>query len=83
MEHDIKYRIEKDFGVESNRALELIDLFEEKNKLSPRVSRCLVYLSKGNLSILKSKIKEAEVDWRDIIYDAEEINFDSNNPFER
>jgi hypothetical protein len=82
MELDIKNRIEKQFGCEAKEAIKLLELFEERNKLSPRVSRSIVKLSNGNIDELVLKIKEAEDDWRDIVEDAESETFELNKPFD-
>lgn len=81
MEIDIKNKIEKDFENKSSKAIKLLDKFERENDLSARVSRCIVHLSQGNIDKLKSNIKLAEEDWRDIIDIAEENCFEFNEPF--
>ena len=82
MEPDIKTRIEKDFGDIADKAITMIQQFEENQGLSPRVTRCIIHLSGGDLTKLKSNIDVANQDWRDIIYWAEGDNaFVFNEPF--
>ncbi|WP_340064648.1 hypothetical protein [Ascidiimonas aurantiaca] len=81
MEIDIKNKIEKDFGDKTSKAIKLLENFEKENDVSPRVSRCIIYLADGNIDKLKANIKTAEDDWRDIIDIAEESNFESNKAF--
>lgn len=82
MKLDIKNKIKTLFKTNSIEAINLIESFEVKNSFNPRVSRCVVYLSKGCLSCLKENIIKAEEDWRDVIVEAEEDCFDSTAPFE-
>ena len=81
MEVDIKEKIVKDFGNKAPEAVNLIEFFEAKSKLSPRVSRCIVHLANGDISELKKTIREAEIDWRDVIVSAETVDFEFNKPF--
>ena len=81
MEIDIHKRITKDFGNESSTAISLLSAFEVRHKLSPRISRCIVHLSNGNIGKLKIVIENAEIDWRDVITAAESFDFEFNKPF--
>lgn len=81
MEIDIKNQIGKDFGGKSSKAVKLLERFEKDNDLSPRVSRCIIHLSDGDIKKLQSNIKLAEEDWRDVIDMAEENDFEFNEPF--
>tara|TARA_B110001450_G_C17665876_1_gene499472 strand:- start:4934 stop:5188 length:255 start_codon:yes stop_codon:yes gene_type:complete len=81
MELDIENRIRSDFKKDANETIKLLNLFEERNSLSPRVSRSIVFLSKGSLEVLITKIKEAELDWRDVVFEAETNCFEFNKPF--
>ena len=63
MEPDIIERVKKEFE-KSETALKMLADFEVKNKLSPRISRCIVLMAKGNPEILKKAIEMAEFDWR-------------------
>ena len=80
MESDIEKKVFKDFK-EGLTALTYLNEFEVKNDFSARVTRCIVFRSKGDLESLKLNIKIAELDWRDIIYYAEEFDFQFNDPF--
>ena len=51
MELDIENRIRSDFKKDANETIKLLNLFEERNSLSPRVSRSIVFLSKGSLEV--------------------------------
>ncbi|MEM1002817.1 MAG: hypothetical protein AAGH46_09215 [Bacteroidota bacterium] len=81
METDIKVRIEKDFGDKSSKAIKLLDDFEHEFDLSPRVSRCIIHLSEGDINKLELNIELAQEDWRDIIDMAEEEQFEFKEPF--
>lgn len=80
MKSDIEKKVLKDFK-ENLAAITYLKEFELKNDSSDRVLRCIVFLSNGDLESLKKNIKIAEDDWRDIIYYAEQFNFQFNNPF--
>lgn len=81
MEPDIKQKITNDFGPDALLALQLIEDFETQSKLSPRISRCVIHLSKGNITELKKNIAAAEGDWRDVIMWAETTPFEFKKPF--
>jgi hypothetical protein len=80
MQSDIEKKVLKDFK-EKKTALNYLKDFELKNNFPDRVTRCVVFLSNGNLETLKKNIKIAQDDWRDIIYYAEKFNFQYNTPF--
>jgi len=80
MEPDIIERVKKEFE-KSETALKMLADFEVKNKLSPRISRCIVLMAKGNPEILKKAIEMAEFDWRDVIMCGEHFTFEGNEPF--
>lgn len=82
MEVDIKNRVFRDFGTDAQVAIGLIEAFESKLKLSHRITRCVVYLANGNINELKKCIREAEIDWRDVILYTEKSNLDFNKPFD-
>jgi hypothetical protein len=81
MEQDIKKRIIRDFGSHQAAAIARLETFEGEAKLSPRVSRCIVHLAKGDLSKLDTYIENAKYDWRDVIYWAETVPLEFNRPF--
>ena len=81
MEKDIEEKIARDFGSNYLVAISLLEAFETDAGLSPRISRCIVYLAKGNLSELEVFIQNAKYDWRDVILRAETIPFEYNRPF--
>ena len=80
MEPDIIKRIKKEFE-ESEAVLKLLTDFENKNRLSPRITRCILLMAKGDLEILKKAIGMAEFDWRDVIMRGERFTFEGNKPF--
>ena len=82
MEKDIEKRIMHDFGTNASEAVILMEAFETKNKLSPRVSRCIIHLAEGDIDKLKNNIKVAECDWRDVIMWAEPVPLCYNKPFD-
>ena len=81
MEKDIKARIIKDFGPDYDAAIHLVEKFEAEEGLSPRISRCIVHLADGNLSKLEAAIKNARIDWRDVIVWAESYPLEFDSPF--
>lgn len=82
MENDIQKKIEYDFGKDADIAKELLEIFEKNNDLSPRISRCIIFLSNGEIEKLKMYIQLANEDWRDVIDIASEYDKDFNKPFE-
>ena len=70
---DINKRIEIDFGVQSNMAIEILKTAIEKTEYlkTDRVIRCIIFLSKGDLNELKKNIEVAINDPRDIMLWAE------------
>jgi hypothetical protein len=81
MKPDIKERIIRDFGPDQAAATALVESFEAEQKLSPRISRCVVDLAKGDLSKLENYIERAKYDWRDVIMWAETVPLEYNHPF--
>ena len=81
METDIKNKIEKDFGEKASEAIMLLESFGRDSNLSPRVSRSIIHLSKGDIRKLESNIESAKKAWRDVIYWAEEYDFQFNKSF--
>jgi len=81
MQEDIKNKIVRDFGPNHLTAIELVDKFEAEEGLSPRITRCIVHLAKGDLTRLKSGIQRAKYDWRDVILWAEAKPLEFNHPF--
>jgi hypothetical protein len=81
MKPDIKERIVRDFGPDQVAAAALVESFEADQKLSPRISRCVVDLAKGDLSKLENYIQHAKYDWRDVIMWAETVPLEYNHPF--
>lgn len=61
MKPDIKERIIRDFGKHWAAAMALVEGFEDDEKLSPRISRCVVHLAKGDRSNLETNILPPEV----------------------
>ncbi len=70
---DIYQKIERDFGVQTPLALAALDQLDAKTKglVSPRLVRSIVYLAKGDVSALEKYIDLAQVDWRDVLLQAE------------
>lgn len=79
---DIYKRIQQDFKASADEAFTLIERFENKTKLSPRITRCIIHLANGDIEGLKKAIRQAEADWRDVIILAENVDFEFNKPFE-
>lgn len=82
MQPDIKDRIIRDFDAQRATALALMETFESEEKLSPRISRCIVHLAQGDLSKMEKYIQTAKNDWRDVIIWAEVVPLEYNRPFD-
>lgn len=69
---DIRKKVENDYkdNVNKNEILELLSTVYSKVR-SKRVVRCVIYLSNGNYEDLTHFVKDALVDWREVIYWAE------------
>ena len=79
---DILERIKIDFGVESGAVVRELQsyLLESKYGRSPRLIRSIIYLSEKSKEKLKREIKDAKIDWRDVLFAAEYENQSSQNP---
>lgn len=94
LKEDINKKIQNDFGIDSNKAIEILNHAIEKTDYlnTDRIIRCIVFLSKGNLNDLQKNIITATNDPRDIMLWAEyeklsdDFNYkrlrDFNNTFE-
>lgn len=70
---DIYQKIERDFADKTPLAIAALDQLDAKTKglVSPRLIRSIVYLAKGDVSELEKYISLAQVDWRDVLLQAE------------
>ena len=70
---DIYQKIENDFGDNSNEVHEALKILDAKTKgmISNRILRAIVYLANGDISTFHEKVKLAQVDWRDVLMQAE------------
>jgi hypothetical protein len=70
---DIYKKIESDFGEKANEVHEELKIVDAKTKgmISNRIIRAIVYLSNGDISTFHEKIELAQVDWRDVLMQAE------------
>lgn len=80
MSPDIIQKIKLDFEDNSPAALEMLENYEES--VGPRILRSIVKLAEGDLEQLKEYMKAAIIDWRDVIFWAEEKPYQFNEPFE-
>ena len=73
MPPDIVARIELQFGQNAREAIELLEAFVVAGQIreTNRVIRCLVHLAGGSIPKLCENIQLAEVDYRDVIWNAE------------
>ncbi len=72
MERDIVARVAADFvPADRGEAIELLELLVSEVGSQPRVLRCVVFLSCGDLAMLVYYADRARSDWRDVIYWAE------------
>lgn len=91
LKDDILERINTDFGESANEAMKiLIDAITKVDYLkTDRVTRCIIFLAKGNLTDLKKYIETATFDTRDVILWAEyekisnDINYKRLRDFSR
>ena len=67
---DILKKIEIQFGENNGEIVRKLQDFIKKNKSSrsPRMIRAILHLSNGNKVQIEKSIKEAETDWRDILF---------------
>ena len=72
-QEDIIRKIHTDFGKNSNEAFEILNNAIEKTEYlkTDRVIRCIIFLSKGDLSELHRYIDSATYDTRDVMFWAE------------
>jgi hypothetical protein len=70
---DIYQKIENDFGENANEVHEALKILDAKTKgmISNRIVRAIVYLANGDVSTFHEKVKLAQVDWRDVLMQAE------------
>jgi galactose-1-phosphate uridylyltransferase len=82
---DIIKRIQTDFGMESNKAIEILNQAIHKTDYLnlDRIIRCIVFESKGNLNDLQKNIKAATNDPRDIMLWAEYEKLSDNFNYKR
>jgi hypothetical protein len=88
---DVVDKVLQDFPKdESVIILQLMNEFEQTKPewFTPRILRCIIFLSKGKFEKFASTVKEAQTDWRDVIVAAEYEDWndkpvrDFNLPFE-
>lgn len=72
LEPDIVQRVRRDFGGESEQALDLL----RESGTAGRVARCIVVRSRGSLDLLRKSIEVAKFDYRDAVMGGE---YDSAN----
>ena len=87
MEADIEARVATDFAVEDrDNALGFLELLAAEEDGSPRILRCVLYLARGDLSLLVHYADRARSDCRDVFFWAEYDEMDQrirdfNRPF--
>lgn len=82
MSDDIVKRVREIFAdTDVANALSILGEFKLRNKLSLRITRCIVVLSEGKILKLLKYISIAEKDWRDVVFLAEKVNHEYNQPF--
>ena len=77
---DVMAKVVHDFG--RNKDLAIMNIRQEFSLAdeSHRVLRCLVFLSKGDLDHLSQWITRAKEDYRDILFRAEYVDWNSQKP---
>lgn len=70
---DIYQKIENDFGESARYIHEELKILDAKTKgmIGNRIIRAIVYLANGDVSTFREKVKLAQVDWRDVLLQAE------------
>ena len=70
---DVQRKLEKDFGSLWKESQDQLRELVIRHKLyqSPRILRAIVFIAKGDQTRLKSAIKLAQIDWRDLLMEAE------------
>jgi hypothetical protein len=82
---DILRRIKSDFGEKSNEVIKrLNDAINKTDYLKvDRIVRCIIFLSKGNISDLDKYIESATYDTRDVMFWAEYERLSDNTGVKR
>lgn len=70
---DIFQKIESDFGENANEIHEALKVLDAKTKgmIGNRVIRSIVFLAQGDVALFHEKVKLAQIDWRDVLTQAE------------
>jgi hypothetical protein len=63
LEPDIVERVRRDFGTESEQAMDLL----QKSGQTGRIARCIIVASRGSVDLLGKTIEQARLDFRDAI----------------
>jgi hypothetical protein len=81
LEADIVSEIQRQFGKDSSKAVKILEKAILRKDISetPRIARCIVFLSKGSIKKLRENIEINKIDWRDIIGSAEKDRTDLNS----
>ena len=85
MNWDIIRRIKKDFPESDvDAAIEVLEQAKaEHPRWSNRILRCSVYMAQGEIDRLRTALKVAETDWRDLIVAAEYEGLERVRDFNR
>ena len=70
---DARKKLEKDFGPLLDESIDKIQSLLAQSDIfrSPRILRAIVFVAKGDLKRLESAIRLAQIDWRDLLMEAE------------
>lgn len=70
---DIYQKIEHDFGDKAKKVHEALNSLDAKTKglISNRMLRAIIYLAEGDIINFNEKMKLAQIDWRDVLFQAE------------
>ncbi len=71
---DVTTKIRKEYSNPDHQEFiinSLVKLSVDWEFKSARIPRCILFLSKGDFEAFKENLKNAETDWRDVIYWAE------------
>ncbi|MDT0620819.1 hypothetical protein [Croceitalea vernalis] len=79
---DINKKAKIDFVDNASKAIHHLKAFQN-NQSGPlyRILRSAINLAKGDIKTLKFELKNANIDWRDVICYGEKKSFECDEPF--
>ena len=85
LKEDILRKIHSDFGENANNAINVLNKAVEEITYheTDRVLRCIIFLAKGSIDELHKHIEVAELDARDVMFQAEYEKIFGESDFKR